>query len=477
MILFLVLGSFAIFDPFSIKAKKEVAQEKQRRVFWLKDKKLSALRIKSGKLETRFECATKDGCGFDNGSDWFLVAPVADEADPASVASVASTMLNLDPIDHLDIEPDPKEFGFDEPQAELDLYAVGEQEPYGLVFGKGVPTGQEVYARSSREPNRVYIVSSYAASALKKELFHWRNKRFFKGMDPAKVESLEWRAATGNFRLVRGEGGWKIEAPFKARANQLMAEGLAATLAYSAAKGIYEGPRKAIKARPAFSFRAVLGGKEKELELFHAPGAGKPGAKDFIARLPELNTLYLVDAIAFARFGKAAIEYRERRVLDPESKARATELNLYFPREKKRLQLLRAGGEWKAGEGDKPAEALSQARIQAFMEGLGSAEASAFDAKGPNSILFRRTLGDLELEVKNGTEVLGKNRFVIEGRRRALTEGDLPGEVRILGEDFLRVMPARFSDLYESNNKQVVVPEGAKEEGHDGHDHPPGHQH
>ena len=52
-------------------------------------------------------------------------------------------------------------------------------------------------------------------------------------------------------------------------------------------------------------------------------------------------------------------------------------------------------------------------------------------------------------------------------RKRALTEAE--GDVRALGEAFLRTLPVRLTDLTQAANQTVVVKPEQKED--DGHHH------
>lgn len=475
MVTFLVLGSFALFDPFGLRAKREQEKEREGLVFWLKDKKLESIRVKHEKLEARFECAKKDGCEFDSSADWNLVAPVKDQADPSSVGSLASSTLSLNPVETVDLEhePDPKEFGLDSPSAELELRVKGESEPYTLRFGKESAVGPNVYAVSNRAPKRIYMIASYFPGMLKKELFHWRNKRLFPKLESENVERIEWQTGSKIYAIRKDKGEWRLEKPLDAAANKIMSEGLVSTLVYASAKDVISESGGG-RGKPVYQFSIRTKEGEEKLSLYAAPPKS-PGEKVFLAHASGAKGLYSVDATVFDRFGKDLLEYRERRMLSYDEKNGIDEMELYFPREKKRIVLKLAENDWTAAEGDKPAETLSQTRIKNFLDALSIAEATGFERGGANAALFRRVPGDLELQLRSSGALVKKLRFVLSGRNKVLSDGEMPNEVRILGEDFLKSLPVRFVDLYESHNKQVVVPAGAKES--DGHDHSPGHQH
>ena len=118
MIVFLILGTFAIFDPLRRQEKAEQKKERESHVLWLKDKKLASITVAAKGSEVKLECAKKDvGCPFDGSGDWILTAPTQDNADSSAVGSLASTLLNLthsEVVDFSGSTPDPKEFGLDQ---------------------------------------------------------------------------------------------------------------------------------------------------------------------------------------------------------------------------------------------------------------------------------------------------------------------------------------------------------------------------
>ena len=74
---------------------------------------------------------------------------------------------------------------------------------------------------------------------------------------------------------------------------------------------------------------------------------------------------------------------------------------------------------------------------------------------------------DVEVTLADGR----KAAFLVAGRRVAITEGLVPGEVRAYGGEFLRLLPIRPEDLYESHNQLAPQPKETEHE----HDHEHGH--
>lgn len=473
VLMFVLLASIslAFFDPFRLKEKSEQKHELEIHLFWLKDKKLTELKVRNKNQEIEMRCAQKEGCAFDVTADWKMLAPIVDIADSANISSLTSSLLNLTPVDRLkfDSPPNLKEYGLDAPEYSMEIKVLGEAEPYKLSFGREAAVGPTMYAISNRLPNQILLIANYFPAALKKDLFYWRNKKVFSGLEVDQLTELNWIGPKGRMRFLKKEAKWQILEPIEARANQIMVEGLATTLAYAAAKDIFSDSKssvqskKIIASKPIWDFHFLAKDIPYDLSLF------KSDSKDFIAATKSRDILYKIDPIVFDRFSKDIAEYRERKILPPEEKERLDEIHFHFLRDKKKLSLKMNGMNWDYLSGEKPAEPLSQKRISSFIDSLFSMDVQSFSS-GPEYALFNRAIGDLELELYTGQKLIKKMRFMMNARRFALTEGE-GKEVRVLGEDFLRLLPIRFSDLFESTNKQFVIPSPKVEAPHHGHDH------
>lgn len=452
MILFMGLGSIAFFDPFRLEEKKSRQEEAEKQFFQIKEKIVHEISIKNGARSVKLVCAAAEGCKLDGEANWKVTEPVEDTGDTSAITTLANAAVNLRSIEKvpLDSPMDPKEFGFEQGKPSLEIRA--KDGIFQLEIGAPTAVGPNVYARKPGESQTVYVVAAYFPQMLDKNVFHWRNKRIFPGMEPEKISEISWKGREIALSAKKAKGQWRIESPIRAPANFVMIEGLVSTLAYASAKGIQEKapgkPELEISftgGKLALSPKAAAGGAAREL-------VASAGGKFFV-----------VDATPFDRFRKGMLEYRERRLF-PES-SQLEEMELSFPREGKRIRL-KKGATWAAEGGDKPAEELSQARIAGIAAALVQGEASAFlPASNPGARQFKQHKPDLVVILPGGR----KASFLIAERKMALTEGLLPGEVRAFTGPFLEVMPIRFEDLYVSHNK--LAPQLQKEEDEHGHDH------
>lgn len=477
MVAFVVLGTFAFFDPLRLQEKEEAKQERESHVLWLKDAKIETLDLKGSMGLNKFLCKQKGGCGFDSNSDWELTQPVSDKADPASMGALTSALFNLSPNDKVDFEaaPDPKEFGLDAPQMEIEVRIKGRTEPLLLKFGKNSAVSPNVYVSVSEEPKRLYLVPSYVPNQWNRDLFYWRSKRIFPLVEVTALEKIGWKSKKFSASFARQDKQWRVESPVKGNANHIMIEGLASTVAYANAKSMFAASRadpmakKAISGAPELDIKfSQTDGSNHRLQLFPKAQVGK-GAKEFIALADQNPTVFVLEAAGFDRFQKELLDYRQRSILSDELREKIDEVAISFPREKKELTLKLAKQQWAVASGEKPPGGLSQARVNSFLDSLRDADFLAIQpAKGASAEAkaFAKETPDLKIEIKGEGHSLMSLSFLVYQRSFALTEGD--GELRVLGDKLLKYMPVRIAELNTDAN-QVVV---SSEKGNDGNSSP-----
>jgi hypothetical protein len=454
MILFMGLGSIAFFDPFRLEEKKNREEDAEKQVFSIQEKVVQEISIRNGARSVKLACAAAEGCKLDGEASWKVIEPVQDEGDASAIATLANAVVNLRTIEKvpLDAPMDPKEFGFEQGRPALEMKT--KEGVFRLETGSPTAVGPNVYLRVPGETQTLYIVAAYFPQMLDKEVFHWRNKRLFPGLESEKIAAISWKGRETSLEARKEKGKWRIESPIQAPANFIMMEGLASTLAYTSAKAILTKAPGKPELEIEFS-----GGK---IALSPRKDAPK-GSRELVAAVG--GKYFVVDAAPFDRFRKGMLEYRERRLF-PEVES-VEELELFFPRENKRVKL-KKNGAWQVVGGEIPTEPLSQDRLDALAGALASGEASAFlPASNPGARQFKRHKPDVEVILPGDR----KAHFLVAERKMALTEGIIPGEVRAFTGPFLAALPIRLADLYASHNK--LAPQIKKEE--DGHDH--SHEH
>lgn len=484
MIVFMVVGSFAFFDPFGWEAKKEEKEEREQYVYWLKDKKVSSFSIEKEGQTILLTCKRVEGCPFDGTGDWEMKTPVVDLADPAAVGSLASAVLNMTFVDKVDFGPgelQAQEFGLG--KAKVLVQVQGEAKPRTLILGGSAPAGPNVYIQDAEQPNRLYVVASFFAQMLEKDLFHWRNKRIFPEIESDQVEELSF---TGKI-AVNGQkldGKWKLLSPVQTPGNQIQWEGLVSTVVYLNAKALHTVSgslgkpelvvRLKAKGNTAKDPKAAASNGVREIQFFPKKNSQNG---EWIA--VEGQRSFVVESYPLERFRKPLIEYRERKLFPQRVYADLEKVHFQFPREKSEIRFTKQKEDWQPEEKSDP---ISQTRIRTFLLRLFDMDAEFFvDKNSQGAKLLQSQVPDLVVEIE-GKGFREKRKFLVVGRKSALTEGLIAAEAASMGENFLKWMPIRKSDFLEANNK-TVMPEGVKEEEEDGHEHSHGddphhgHQH
>lgn len=479
-IVFLVLGTFALFDPLHTKEKREEAKEKEGHVFWLKDEKVEWFALNANNVRTQLTCTVAEGCSFDSNGAWSIKEPIQDSGDAANIGSFLSSLKNLAPVEQVDVEASASlaEFGLDKPQMVLEFKLKGAKEISYLKFGSSSAIGSNTYAYASASPTKVSLIASFFSDQVKKPFFYWRNKKLFPTLAASDVKFFSWKNAAGKiFSFERKDSAWQMLSPLAVGASQPMLDGLVNSVLFLQTESVEfetkDSPeaRKLLAAKPALQ---VFLDKEKKqmLSFYKKAGAGKVR---YYATAPDRSNIVLVDGAALNRFDKELIEFRNRKLLSVDEKNRIQSIELTFPREQKTIVLERNGTDWKRVSGEDVKSGLSQTRIKNTVDALAVAQVQDFISQKKSSAW--KQAADLEMLAKDAEKkVLGKFRFVVSARRAVLSAGEVSDELRSFGEDFAQVLPIRINDLEESSNKKVITQE-KNPDGHGHHEHLDTHEH
>ncbi len=446
---FMALGTVAFFDPFGWKDAKEQKAEAENHVLLIKDQRIGRITIHAEGKETKLECTKlQSGCGFDFTGEWKLVKPIEDEGDASNIGSMLNSLRNLAPVSHLEATPaEWKDFGLDKPDPELEIELTNGQK-LDLGFGAESAIGSNRYLRTNTNEKEVFLVASFFPGILNHDLFYWRNKRILRGVETEAVERFAWNGGAP-IEVKREGAGWKIVKPYTAPANKVAIESLLNVVLYASGKKIVSEtgvPPKGAK-RIATVAISVKGRKEIKAEVFSTP------KKDTLLQLVGGKIIYTVDGVPFERFKKPVTEFRVLRLLSYPEVNTATELKFRFSKEKQEIALKKNGESWERASGPVVKEPLSQTRIKDFLDTLAGLDAERF-TREPAKVRKFATLADLEVTISKKTL-----RFVLDGKNSVLANGDVSGEARIMGENFLKSLPVRLADLFESHNKPIVIKE------------------
>ena len=147
---------------------------------------------------------------------WRLEKPLAARADKVVVEGILDNFCPLK-YDRLIAErgTEMKDFGLDRPEIELKLFARGRPAATVLLGTKNA-IDDSSYARLA-EGERVAAIAGYRRNDLEKDLFAFRDKKFF-AIDPASVTALQFRSAAGDLALARKQDRWFLERPLRSLA-------------------------------------------------------------------------------------------------------------------------------------------------------------------------------------------------------------------------------------------------------------------
>lgn len=465
MIAFMVLGSFAFFDPLHLKEKEEYSKAREDRLLWLKGQKLESISLKFSDNEIFMACKKTEGCDLDATGDWKLTKPIEEEGDPSAIGTLASSILNLSPSEKLDFKDKSElsEFGLDKPKIVIHMMLKGNSIPKVLTLGANATYGNNTYALSSEKEGAVFLVPTFFTSQVKSDPFHWRNKRVFGSLESSDVRAIDW---SGSFSAAAKKVGpkWTLEKPVQGRANQMMLEGLTSGLSHLEAKGILESDLAKKLGKPKITIHLETLKTKLRAEVFERPKAeGASHALEYVFKSDQNPIPYLVESAFFERFSKSLMEYRYRNIFDPDLRYTQRKIALTFPREKKKVLFTNEGGIWKYTEGDKLDEQYAEKRVRAFFDALFLKEANEF----LNPIDAKKQLGgktpDLIVEISDGLQSTLRVSAFVDTKTEAKLKIDGEQELLVFGVDFLKVLPARLSDLGESANRMMnVLPKPGK---------------
>ncbi len=454
MLVFMSLGTLAMFDPFHWKQKREEAKEKDHHLLWLKDAKLSSLSITSSEGTFDLGCDAATGCPLDSQGNWHVQRPVVDVADESAVGALLNSLKNTQVVESIDLDDPGKfgEYGLDAPELQITFHLAGDSSAHFLKVGKATAIGPNLYAFSSERQKVIYIIPAVFTNVAKGGAFHWRNKRLFPDLGVNDLSSIAWN----NFEFQKEKNDWLFKKPIAVKANSVVIGGLSTTLTYLNAKSVVAENQTSpealqlLKGKPVLQFQ-LEGAKQKKysLELFRQ---AKTDSSDYVARVSGKPGLYMVDAAEISRFQKDIFEYREHKLLTEADRSLIDRVEFQFPRDKRKLALIREAGVWKLAPGEEAKEAFSSDRINAFLDSLAQADVESFVKKG------KEKLADLALTISFGKEQR-LYHFTIDGKQNALVEGEIPAEQRRFGLDILRHLPVRYADLLAATNKKVITSE------------------
>lgn len=304
---------------------------------------------------------------------WYLEEPLAAKADKIAVESILDDFCLLK-YDRLVAENagDLKSFGLEKPEIELKLFAVDKSKPvHTILLGMKNNLDSSSYAKLARG-GKVVSIASYKRNALEKDLFAFRDKKFF-DLDNLAVASLSYRYESAGFAFFKKDDRWFMDKPVFSLAQEAkvgeilsaaaMLEARAFTGAAAAGSGGEFGLDKPLLAA---EFRTATGSRRIEV--------GQKGDR-YYARADGSGEICEIGKDFLEKFGRDAAFFRERK------------LALFYPFDVRELAFKSGGFAFKvskdAGNAWQfarpiPGERPSEEKISGLLSALAECEAGEF---------------------------------------------------------------------------------------------------
>lgn len=388
---------------------------------------------------------------------WRLEKPMSARADKVIVEGILDNFCPLK-YDRLIAErgAELKDFGLDRPGIELKLFARG-RPPATVLLGTKNAIDDSSYAKLA-EGERVAAIAGYRRNDLEKDLFAFRDKKFF-AIDPAAVTALEFRSAESAITLAKKQGRWLLELPLRSLAREEKVEDLISAASLLEATAFLPLPGDAGRAeygldRPLLTaeFATPLGARRIEIgrrgEATYALADGSAEvcaiAKDF----PD-------------KFAGAAADWRERKV----ARFFAYDVREISIRQGAFQAALRKddSGAW---EFSRPAAGRrpDEEKVNALLTSLAGLEAASFvDDPGALAGAARQAAAArVVLRTEDPAEPGKRTELALEfgapqGEEVVVRDPSLSYAFRV-NRDILGKLPAKIDDIAASSGPGAPVP-------------------
>ena len=278
----------------------------------------------------KFTLQQKDGV-------WRLSAPVDADADTARVGKLAGDLSRLNAVEHVAAESKPEELekeyglGKEAPERHPDLQG-GDQE------GAVDPADRQAARPPRMNSSPRWTPSPASSSSARKSATPSSSRRWTIGprscgdVQPPEIKEIKVRKqGEDEYRLVKGDMGWKVAGPFEAATHaptvQRMIENLAPLLADRfVAHDAKDGKEFGLD-QPALRITMLTGGEDrkdakdgKEADkpterVLIVGGETKNGPPGRFAKLGNSDAVFVIGLIDFTGIDQSALNLLDRKLL------------------------------------------------------------------------------------------------------------------------------------------------------------------
>lgn len=429
-----VLGSFAYWMEYKHKPAKEASEEQTKKLFVLKDKALTSIRVTEGTKVVDLHCL--DGaaklCKPGDNSKWELLEPRKLKADDSNANALVSALNNLTASESIDLKEESsekrknllKEYGLDVATRSASgakrITATTADGSVTLFLGLNHPIGESIFALLDKGPagskpgdhvdeNRVYLVPTFFKSNWDHDLSYWRDKKLLT-FTSHEVQSFELAGTKTKLKAERTDGKWQLHSGGEEFPGDIEnVDNLLSSATYLAAKSFAAESKTDAKGRAALSgARAVVHFTvqlEKGTQASLPPPVtvtlfekGKDKTKKLLATVSSLDPVYELEPFMKERLDKSLKDLRLAKLITSMDRFTAKRLEASGKPLGVTLILVNKDGKWQSEDGkteishDKAntlLDRLSGNRIREFLTGsaipageAGGLKIALIDEKG-----------------------------------------------------------------------------------------------
>ncbi len=248
---------------------------------------------------------------FERSADrWQMKEPLVAPADRVAVNNILDEYCPLKYDRQVEAAPrDLSAYGLDRPQLELRLFTSGQQKPTAIVqLGIRNPLDDSSYARLGTG-GAVVMVPAHRRTALEKEPFDFREKKFFE-LDTPRVDALAVRYEGSDFAFAKREGRWFMDKPLPSLAHPPRLDDILSRASALEAKAFLPADRRKELGleTPVLDIAFTVAGATRTLQV------GRKG-EALYAQAGGGAEIAEVDKSFLDSFFREAGEYRQRKAM------------------------------------------------------------------------------------------------------------------------------------------------------------------
>lgn len=231
----LLIGTLAYWLEFSHKPKKEEQDEEAKKVLKLKDTAAQTITVTAGDKIFSFKCLDLSAklCKPNDQSKWELTQPLKAKADDSNVNLLFSTLNNLTSQETIDLSADSpekkvsllKEYGLSpeslkNPKTRKIEVLTEKGLNQSIFLGETHSIGDSIFAKSSLDESRVYLLPSYFKGQFEHDLTFWRDKKILT-LSAHEIQKFDLTGSKLKVSAEKKDGQWYLTVFDRGRSEEI----------------------------------------------------------------------------------------------------------------------------------------------------------------------------------------------------------------------------------------------------------------